>query len=249
MFYLILYIALIPAFAAFYKSASEDFYHSTAKYERAILRDGGRLKNDLTLAIREQFITANNGSTKKFEKWVVDIQEFRITKATFEEGSLHFQAYMRFASDDGVEIGGPRLFSIDANPSFVVGFPYDIDRKVVKIPESDEKSHWPVDLRDLFQGQALGLVTTERGAIILPMELQDRITALKNSFDGFPARSTGTYGRLLYFSAVTQTTLGFGDIVPISSKTRSIVGIQSVLGIVLIGLFLNSLAQLASRRS
>lgn len=50
------------------------------------------------------------------------------------------------------------------------------------------------------------------------------------------------YFRMVYFSAVTITTLGYGDIAPISATSRLLVTLESVLGIVLIGLFLNSLA-------
>lgn len=55
--------------------------------------------------------------------------------------------------------------------------------------------------------------------------------------------------RYLYFSAVNLTTLGYGDIAPITSRARMVVASQSVLGIVFAGLFLNSLAAKATGRS
>ena len=51
------------------------------------------------------------------------------------------------------------------------------------------------------------------------------------------------YLRMFYLSAVTITTLGYGDIVPINLYTRLIISIESILGIILIGLFLNSIAR------
>lgn len=243
MFFLVFYVAMIPSFAVYYYSVAEDFFHSTVKYEAHILGDDSQVREELTQVVREKFTEANAGHTKKVSGWLVDIREFTIIEASFEEGKLYFRAYMRFNSDDGREIGGPRVFYVDAEPSFVVAAPDSQNRRVIKIPASDQKSYWPVDDSHIFQLSSIGFVTAERGALALPVELQDRITSLKNSYDGFPARSTGTFGRLLYFSAVTQTTLGFGDIVPISDRTRLAVGFQSVLGIVFIGLFLNSLAQ------
>lgn len=50
----------------------------------------------------------------------------------------------------------------------------------------------------------------------------------------------------LYFSAVTITTLGYGDISPINDLGRVIAASESVLGITLIGLFLNSLSRVRS---
>lgn len=55
----------------------------------------------------------------------------------------------------------------------------------------------------------------------------------------------GNYGRLsraLYFSTVVITTLGFGDIVPISDDARFYIMMRSIMGIVVAGLFLSSLA-------
>jgi voltage-gated potassium channel Kch len=47
---------------------------------------------------------------------------------------------------------------------------------------------------------------------------------------------------MLYFSAVTATTLGFGDIVPVTTYARILVTIEAVAEVSLIGLFLNSIA-------
>lgn len=45
----------------------------------------------------------------------------------------------------------------------------------------------------------------------------------------------------MYFSAITVTTTGFGDITPINSFTRGLVMVESIVGVVMAGLFLNSL--------
>jgi hypothetical protein len=58
------------------------------------------------------------------------------------------------------------------------------------------------------------------------------------SLDGLPDQ----FLRMLYLSAVTATTLGFGDIVPVTTMTRSEVTAEAILGLVLAGLFLNSVA-------
>ena len=44
--------------------------------------------------------------------------------------------------------------------------------------------------------------------------------------------------RMFYFSCVCITTLGFGDIVPVSLTARMLIAIESILGIILIGYFL-----------
>lgn len=51
----------------------------------------------------------------------------------------------------------------------------------------------------------------------------------------------------LYFSAVTITTLGFGDFLPVTEKGKIIVGLQAVFGVCLIGLFLNAVSELKAK--
>lgn len=46
----------------------------------------------------------------------------------------------------------------------------------------------------------------------------------------------------LYFSTITITTLGFGDIYPIEAASKILVTSESILGVLFIGLFLNAIA-------
>ena len=59
----------------------------------------------------------------------------------------------------------------------------------------------------------------------------------------------GQFWRMTYFSAVIITTLGLGDIIPITWESRALVAFQSMFGIILAGLFLNALAYQVSNRT
>jgi voltage-gated potassium channel Kch len=48
---------------------------------------------------------------------------------------------------------------------------------------------------------------------------------------------------MLYLSATTITTLGFGDIVPLTTPARLAISIEAVIGIVMMGLFLNAVSR------
>lgn len=72
---------------------------------------------------------------------------------------------------------------------------------------------------------------------------------LRELFDGLkgnPIAISSAFPRMLYFSAIVITTVGFGDIVPMTSSARFLVALQAILGVSLAGLFLNALAHRAS---
>jgi hypothetical protein len=78
---------------------------------------------------------------------------------------------------------------------------------------------------------------------------------VSNLFESIGKESVGSighdgdrFGRTLYLSVSTITTLGPGDIVPTSLLTRVLVGSEALLGVVLVGLFLNSVALRAAER-
>lgn len=72
---------------------------------------------------------------------------------------------------------------------------------------------------------------------------------LLNMWSGVLDDNSRHFGTFLYLSVVTITTLGFGDIVPLDSTGRFLVAVEAVLGVVLMGLFLNAIAKNASIRS
>lgn len=53
----------------------------------------------------------------------------------------------------------------------------------------------------------------------------------------------------MYFSTVTITTLGYGDISPKNDFGRLITATESVLVIILIGLFLNAISRVRGETS
>ncbi len=63
------------------------------------------------------------------------------------------------------------------------------------------------------------------------------------------SKTEGSFWANLYYSVVTINTLGYGDIVSKNTETQIVTATESILGVVLIGLFLNSIAQHISNKS
>ena len=66
-----------------------------------------------------------------------------------------------------------------------------------------------------------------------------------NNLNGTPP---GFWG-YLYYSVVTFTTLGFGDIIPLTDPARLAVGLEVVLGYVMLGGLISIFANRFARRS
>lgn len=66
-----------------------------------------------------------------------------------------------------------------------------------------------------------------------------------NSFNNNPT----DFWTFLYFSTVTITTLGFGDIYPLTTLTKLIVALEVIMGALCAGLFLNACSYTISERS
>ncbi|MGM4986122.1 potassium channel family protein [Hyphomicrobiales bacterium] len=77
---------------------------------------------------------------------------------------------------------------------------------------------------------------------------EEKLTDYIRGVEGDASSFSGQFWRMTYFSAVAITTLGLGDIVPISPMSRALVAAEAVAGIVLAGLFLNALAYQVARR-
>lgn len=78
---------------------------------------------------------------------------------------------------------------------------------------------------------------------VISSVLDDKILQYLYTINGFPyGYGKSNFFRMLYFSAITICTVGFGDIVPITDSARLLVASEALFGIILIGLFLNSLA-------
>lgn len=70
--------------------------------------------------------------------------------------------------------------------------------------------------------------------------------ALPDAQFRFPAGETANYGTWLYYSIVTISTLGFGDITPMLGAAQAVTAIEVGCGLIFLGLFLNAVGAMKS---
>jgi hypothetical protein len=119
-------------------------------------------------------------------------------------------------------------------------------RAKLLVPVTGQKlSGYDVDLEELFPCRP-----EMRKIACLRMGFSDYSTleSLAQTAAGHPTKLQASFVRMVYFSAVTITTLGYGDIVPVTVRARALVTIEVILGPILFALFLNALVNRATSK-
>jgi hypothetical protein len=142
---------------------------------------------------------------------------------------LKFYAYIRFCGPNVVTSRYPTVdFSADADFFKVAPLSKEENEALFELifdRGSDDHGHF---------GLALNLQEE--------VQLQRYLRGVR----GDPSAISGHLWRMVYLSAVVITTLGLGDIIPITPQARTLVAAEGITGIALAGLFLNALAYRAS---
>jgi hypothetical protein len=251
--YFLAYLAAVPTFACVYASLPGAFYSSTAHLEPAMATELLRLADDLQAEILSPTVSHASSPFRQSTEAPAAIK-LDALKVHFNEArrdSITGRILATVTDRDG------RSFEWYGDTS-VAAFP--VDARLTRRPRfgnSHDRSLW-IDLRwsrypepefsqddqrDIEQ-RIFGTPYGGLGLAILsvPPALFEQFRNHMEAVGGFPSGFWEAYPRMLYLSIVTITTLGFGDIVPLSPSARSAIGAEVIIGVVLVGLFLNSLA-------
>lgn len=260
-----LYLLLIPCFAGIYEMLAGDFYHSTVQFESTLHGEADSLLGELRQAVREKFLKVHRGDVASVDGWTLAFSDVSFYSLKIEEEQVSLTVGATFKSEPMEPI-----FEFESNSmsnsdftrhmeavvrprvSIPLGFTYAMrlpgekqitDFKVVQFQEyapMEIEGLKPPPLSALFpyhpEGVAPGLVV-----IAMPRSLSRKFVDFARATRGFPSGVRGGYPRMLYLSTVTITTLGYGDIVPLTPLARFLVALEAILGVVFVGLFLNAL--------
>jgi hypothetical protein len=267
LYYALSYLLLIPIFALAYSCHANEFYHSTAQYEVALNQTREHIVQELKKEIVATFKEVHKGDEATFKDWVINANDMEAVEDSLNivSGEVSFRLSVDLTNGDARSVGTIvrvkfPLFNWEPGPNnpgvlyvfITIESPLEspvstapstgIPFSKVLFPTSATKMDIPEDL----YGEGYEKQRQQKIFMPIPKELYQEIRSLAKGNEGFPSTLKGgfwsSYGRMLYLSAVTITTLGYGDILPLTSMTRFLVSFESVWGIVLIGLFLNALA-------
>ena len=243
--YLAGYLTLILAFAIADWRLGADravphFYAPYARFEPSSLDDMHRLES----AIRAAIIRNVASNRPEGDGWRIDTDSLDVHGLDApQDDRMPFTVYLFAQHYTGGKInegmGGPFPFTLDTK-KVVIGSTNPIVCHLIKAPTPTVTgAPHEFDFNQLLTAPGTSLLP--ESLCWSPME-DGELARLLSGWKGNPNALSGFFPRMLYFSATTITTVGFGDIVPLSGLARLLTGLEAVSGWVLAGLFLNAVA-------
>ena len=241
----LLYIAAIPVFALIYAfGMPRDFYHATASREPDawLTIDSARIQLEFVqkswMAALPQDMHISGPSITSLDP----------TPNGGFDCVVHFhlgENPQQYASAKlSLRVVEQHLRLLDGTTTYQTALPFELH----DLPEdiTAELRRWRLNDRSPFTDLVVvgdGPSAVIRGGMKVTSVTAERLLdAWKIAALGRPSE-TGRFQRYLYFSSITITTIGFGDVVPLTNRARLTVAAEGIYGIVIIGMFLNALAR------
>ena len=260
--YGLIYLSAIPLFAGIYDVMPGDFYAPYVRFEHRARSDA----YDVGIMIQRVLRTA---TLKRSQQGPVAVDRYEIRqpdllyvqRLTSIDGSrISFDVYVMVW--DSVRQGNiqiPISVTIDHASKLIVGQrpgSNDVPYRYFRFVELDNAARAPLEIQDIVNAgfkavfrPADPVLSPEAPLIELSDEQERQISRFFDGLSGNATSISGSYGRMFYFSAMAITTVGFGDIVPMTPLSRAIVTCEAIFGVVILGLFLNAIAFQASRHA
>ena len=250
-----MYLTAIPVFAAcFIFAAPDGFYAPYARYEPDAIQDRNQLAMTLQASIHRSF---DARPEKEFVAgdWKLDTTSLRVDNIQADDGTkLSFRiriSAMGIGKMTGAQTSGWSInATISERPSFASmrGPGLMVTYRWVDVTKSN--SHFDADdseLVNLVFGRSERETVKIAPALALNWQEESQFRKYLHGIRGDASAFSGHFLRMVYLSAVVITTLGLGDIVPISARARLLVAMEAITGVIFAGLFLNALAFRASQ--
>lgn len=258
LYYLAWYVASIPVFAAVYLSIPPGFYAPYARIEYAGYSDAYNSGQILQGAFRraaQQKLAGSDGNLDA--SWIWNVDQLYVQRLSGGDNAI--------VTFDILLMGRKK-----SDPNWVFQIPIGVTwrpgaSREIQFSTSLEDGkifyHFDLDLRGYSDLHIPGMTTadplagasteiaTDFSRINVTLQEDQALRRFVAGLRGDATAVSESHWRMLYFSSIVITTVGFGDIVPITGLARALVAIEAISGILLAGLFINAIAFRASRRN
>lgn len=233
--YFVLYLSVIVGFARLYDTRRDAvFYAPYAKLEPVSREDYAAVEMNIYKAVR----SADKMLRVEGTGWLVNPDNMNVSELVIDETgdfsfTLGFFATHFTRSKEDKAIGGP-VENVK------------VSRRLIIIPDEERfcrQVSLPPDLeRDRLLQNLFTQSTMRQPVLCWDGKAEYQFREMSSGWSGDPKALSGSYWRMLYLSAITITSVGYGDIIPISNTARLLCGLEAVLGWIIAGLFLSVVA-------
>lgn len=253
-----LYVLTIPVAAAAFTISANGFVDPNLARESGTTQDVATLKRDLS-EILDRKVEASKALFPPYAYVGLEPEVAQVVRGQGGPGTIAIDILSGagLLSNPNVTASGPLWFQIGPLQGYSPnnsGRPATYDYQVQPVgPDGfgSESIPKPLDrivAADFGKHSAFivgvpGKVNPSALGLDLPGNVSQVIQDLLGSYEGKPADASGLYWRMLYVSATTITTLGIGDIQPVSNTARVLLTAEAVSGVLLAGLFLNAIGR------
>src|SRR5262245_3059533 len=209
------YLLLILVFAAVYWQMPGHFYHTTVQHEKSLKDDARELEADLERDIIDNYHKSWGTRLLSESGFVVDVDRVKVRELKYAAGNVQFRMELpfRMRSDPRpMHRVADILVTTQAASSWdwhIKEYGGLVEKNIdVKVLTAEQ-----IPIRNLFmvKRQDLPINSSTLG---VSEDLNNKIIAYAGAFEGFPGGSSGSFGRMLYLSAMTITTVGYGWCAP-----------------------------------
>lgn len=217
---LVIFIIFIGSFATLYTyKLNSHFLFSTTHREPAYNRTIGSSLNALTSRIREELRKYRPNTHSGFRRVKGDVKFIHILTDKFEN-----QDMTTFLWENDSETLTYRILA-NSPDSFVGTCSVSIAKNSTKTISKGDSSLTCDFIYENDKSLSVQVYTLEPKSN----------TVFKDILDPNNGIQEGLFYRMFYFSTVTATTLGFGEIVPLTNEARAWVAFESISGLLLMG--------------
>jgi hypothetical protein len=253
LLFLAAYALAIPSFALTYEYIPRGFYAPYAHLEQTGQLDAYRIGVLIQSVLRENSLSPRFRSKESSSNYAIRNNFIYVQRLSPRDDSTISFDVLVLVRDK--KRGGDAEFPIPVvmhAASRIVIYDSQTSQRHLRYVEQDNVAAYPAGMQEMMNDTFYELFRptddiTEGSTIEVSIAQDDEIARYFDGLKGDPLSISGAYSRMLYFSTIVITTVGFGDIVPMTPLARDVVGVEAIFGVLLVGLFLNAVAYRAAR--
>lgn len=248
--FMFFYIFIVVFFAFLYTYFSNDFYYSFSSKEIIFDKDYSYIEKYLEDSIKNNFKNYYNSNYLVFlnrnndKDFLFNIDDLKIIETRINNGELESDVFIVFKNNKN-DLEYSAIITFRVLRELWVRYETNIYKQCEVSIKDNNKVLEGLNIEKIFRVRYLDEVLD--AGIVIDEKLNESFNEYIINNDGNPSLNKNSFfyyvrynfPRMLYLSMVTITTLGFGDIVPLTNTTRILIGIESTIGVIILGWFAN----------